>query len=84
MVFLTLQKKNNVLNDITIIQSNCFGRQIILEMLEVFDENNNSLEYAVERDTVHEQKLWHRHVSAWIMNDKGLILMQKRSLKIIG
>ena len=50
-------------------------------MLEVFDENNHSLEYAVERDTVHEQKLWHRHVSAWIMNDKGLILMQKRSLK---
>lgn len=52
-----------------------------MEMLEVFDENNHSLEYAIERDKVHEQKLWHRHVSAWIMNDKGLILMQKRSMK---
>lgn len=51
-----------------------------MEMLEIFDENNNSLNYAEERNKVHEQKLWHRHVSAWIMNDKGLILMQKRSL----
>ena len=51
-----------------------------MEMLEVFDEFNNSLGYSVSREEVHEKKLWHRHVSAWIMNYKGDILLQRRSL----
>ena len=51
-----------------------------MEMLEIFDENNNSLNYAEERNKVHEQGLWHRHVSAWIMNYNGDILLQRRSL----
>lgn len=51
-----------------------------MELLEVFDEFNNSLNYSASRDEVHEKKLWHRHVSAWIMNNEGMILMQKRSL----
>ena len=51
-----------------------------MEMLEVFDEFNNSLGYSVSRDEVHEKNLWHRHVSAWIMNNNGEILLQRRSL----
>lgn len=51
-----------------------------MEMLEVFDEFNNSLGYSTSRDEVHEKKLWHRHVSAWIMNYKGDILLQRRAL----
>ena len=51
-----------------------------MEMLEVFDEFNNSLGYSVSREEVHEKKLWHRHVSAWIMNNNGEILLQRRSL----
>lgn len=51
-----------------------------MELLEVFDDFNNSLNYTVSRDEIHKNKLWHRHVSAWIMNYDGKILMQKRSL----
>lgn len=51
-----------------------------MELIEVFDEDNNSLNYSVSRDEIHAKKLYHRHVSAWIMNDEGMILMQKRSL----
>lgn len=51
-----------------------------MEIIEVFDCDNNSLNYSVSRDEVHDKKLWHRHVSAWIMNYSGEILLQKRSL----
>lgn len=51
-----------------------------MDLLEVFDENNKSLNYAIDRDEVHKERLWHRHASAWIMNEDGSILMQKRSL----
>lgn len=50
-----------------------------MEMLDVFDEFNNSLNYSKSRDEVHQEKLWHRHVSAWIMNYNGEVLLQKRS-----
>ena len=51
-----------------------------MEILEVFDLNNNSLGYGLSRDEVFAKIFWHRPVSAWIMNDKGEILLQKRSL----
>ena len=51
-----------------------------MEIIEVFDCDNNSLGYGVPREQIHEEKLWHRHVSAWIMNNDGMILMQRRSL----
>ena len=51
-----------------------------MEILDVFDEFNNSLNYSKSREDVHNEKLWHRHVSCWIMNYNGDILLQKRSL----
>ena len=51
-----------------------------MELIDVYDENNNYLGYAKERDEVHKNKLWHRHVSAWIMNSNGEVLMQQRAL----
>ena len=51
-----------------------------MELIEVFDKDNNSLNYCVSRDKVHDKMLWHRHVSAWIMNYNGEILLQRRSL----
>ena len=51
-----------------------------MEILEVFDLNNNSLGYGLPRDEVHNKHFYHRHVSAWIMNYNGEILLQKRSL----
>lgn len=51
-----------------------------MELIDIIDENNNDLGYYIDRKTAHEQNLWHRHVSCWIMNFKGEVLMQKRSL----
>ena len=51
-----------------------------MELLDVFNENNEYLGYSVERLKVHEENLWHHHVSAWIMNYDGKILLQQRAL----
>ena len=51
-----------------------------MEYLDIYDENNNYLGYAEERKKAHNENLWHRHVSCWIMNEKGQILLQQRSL----
>lgn len=51
-----------------------------MELIDVFDENNNYLGYSLDRKEVHEENLWHRHVSAWIMNYNGEILLQQRAL----
>lgn len=50
-----------------------------MELLDVVDENNDLLGIVEDRKTVHEKGLWHRLVSCWIMNEKGEILLQKRS-----
>lgn len=49
------------------------------ELIEVYDENNNDLGYSLTRDEIHNKNLWHRHVSAWIMNKEGKILLQQRT-----
>lgn len=54
-----------------------------MELIDIYDENNNYLGYSAERDKVHENNLWRRHVSAWIMNNEGKILMQQRSFSKI-
>ena len=51
-----------------------------MELLDVFNENNEYLGYSVERSKIHEDNLWHHHVSAWIMNYDGKILLQQRAL----
>ena len=51
-----------------------------MELLDVFNENNEYLGYSVERLKAHEENLWHHHVSAWIMNYDGKILLQQRAL----
>lgn len=48
------------------------------ELLIVVDENDNVLNY-MPRKLVHEQKLLHRTISISVYNDKGEILLQKRS-----
>ena len=50
-----------------------------MELIDVYDENNNYSGYSVSRKEIHENNLWHRHVSCWIMNEKGEILMQQRA-----
>lgn len=50
-----------------------------MELLDVYDENNNYLGYSLDRKEVHEKKLWHHHASAWIINKEGKILLQQRA-----
>ena len=50
-----------------------------MELIDVYDENNNFLNYSADRDEIHKKKLWHRHVSAWVMNQEGKVLLQQRS-----
>ena len=49
------------------------------EYLDIVDENNNPTGMVVEREEAHKRNLYHRHVMTWIMNEKGEVLMQKRS-----
>ena len=51
-----------------------------MELIDIFDENNKPLGYALERNEAHDRNLWHHHVSAWIMNYNGMILLQQRAL----
>ena len=49
------------------------------ELLEIYDENNQYLNYQEERKTVHEKGLFHREISVWILNEKNEFLIQKRA-----
>lgn len=51
-----------------------------MELIDVFDENNKYLGYSLERLKIHDDNLWHHHVSAWIMNYNGQVLLQQRAL----
>lgn len=50
-----------------------------MEILDVLDENGQLTGQKEERSVIHEKGLWHIHVGAWIMNEKGELLFQKRS-----
>ena len=50
-----------------------------MEYLEIVDEENNLTGKTEERDIVHAKGIWHREIAVWIMNEKGEILLQKRS-----
>ena len=49
-----------------------------MELLDVLDEDGHVIGVE-DRSVVHEKALWHIHVGAWIMNEKGELLFQKRS-----
>lgn len=50
-----------------------------MEYLDIVDENNILTGEKGERKQIHDENLWHRHVTSWIMNKKGEILLQKRA-----
>ena len=45
-----------------------------MEVLDIGDENNQITGKIEERKVIHDKCLWHRHVSCWIMNEKGEII----------
>ena len=52
-----------------------------MELLDVLDENGNYTGKVEERKLVHDKGLWHIHVGVWIMNKKGELLFQQRSME---
>lgn len=49
------------------------------ELIDVLDENGNKTGQVAHRMDAWEQSLWHRSVSAWIVNNDREILVQRRS-----
>jgi len=50
-----------------------------MEYLDYFDSENTNKLGVEERDVVHDKGLWHREVAIWVLNEKGEVLLQKRS-----
>lgn len=50
-----------------------------MEILDIVNENNELINKRETRKYIHDNFLWHRHVSCWIINEKGEILLQKRA-----
>ncbi len=51
-----------------------------MELLEIVNEEGKYTGEVVERDDAHNRNLLHNEVSVFIINNKGEILLQKRSL----
>ena len=49
------------------------------ELIEVLDEQGNSINKLEKRKLIHEQGLWHNEVACVVLNSKRQILLQKRS-----
>lgn len=52
-----------------------------MEMLDVLDANGNKTGIAKSKNELYKTGEWFRSVHIWIINDKGEILLQKRSPK---
>ena len=50
-----------------------------MELIDIVDENNNLTGEVEDRMIAYNKGLWKRIVSCWIINEKGEILLQKRS-----
>lgn len=51
-----------------------------MEYLDVVDENDNLTGEKKDRNFIHNNNLYHRHASCWILNYEGDILLQRRAL----
>ncbi len=50
-----------------------------MELIDIVDENNKLTGKIEDRWVAYNKGLWRRTVSCWIMNEKGEILLQKRT-----
>ena len=50
-----------------------------MELVDIVDENNQLTGQVEERWDAYNKGLWRRTVSCWIMNEKGEVLLQKRT-----
>lgn len=49
------------------------------EIFDVFNEKGEYLNKTASREVCHSKGLWHKAVTAFIINSKGQVLLQKRS-----
>ncbi len=49
------------------------------ELIDIYDENNNSLEIWKMKHEAHQDGLWHRAAHIWVYNSQGEILLQLRA-----
>lgn len=49
------------------------------ELIDIFDENNNSLNKTMMKSLAHKNGSWHRTSHIWIYNTKGEMLIQHRN-----
>ncbi len=50
-----------------------------MELLDVLDKEGKETGKIEDKDIIHEKGLWHKEAEAWIVNEKGEILIQKRA-----
>lgn len=50
-----------------------------MELVDIVDENNKLTGQVEDRWIAYNKGLWRRTVSCWIMNEKGEVLLQKRT-----
>ena len=50
------------------------------EYLDILDEQGNKTGKTKLRSEVHHDGDWHKSVHIWILNSKGDVLLQRRSL----
>lgn len=52
-----------------------------MELLDIYNENNEPLHKSYDREKVHNEGLWHHEILVIIVNNKNQVLLQKRSYK---
>ena len=52
------------------------------EQFEVLDEQGHKTGQILDRETVHQQQLWHEVANVWIINSRGEVLLQLRGPKV--
>ena len=62
----------------SVVGSNPTG-PTMAEKLKVLDSEGKEIGQILDRDLIHQKGLWHREVAIWIFNDKGEVLLQRRS-----
>ena len=53
--------------------------EILVEYLDIVDEEGNYTGEVLEREEVHKKNLLHNEISIFVVNDKGEVLLEKRS-----
>lgn len=51
------------------------------ELIDIYDENNRSLDVRKMKSEAHRDGLWHRAAHVWMYNNQGEILLQLRSIE---